>query len=91
MAKFADAFKSFWVGNALSQDLAVPFDRRYNHPAALSTSTYGVKRTELLKISFSWQMLLMKRNSFVYIFKFIQVTLLDLISNKLKLPFEPCG
>ncbi|KAG5540595.1 hypothetical protein RHGRI_020719 [Rhododendron griersonianum] len=41
VAKFADAFKSFWVGNALSQDLAVPFDRRYNHPAALSTSTYG--------------------------------------------------
>ncbi|KAH7845456.1 hypothetical protein Vadar_002249 [Vaccinium darrowii] len=73
VAKFAEAFKSFWVGDALSQDLAVPFDRRYNHPAALSTSTYGVKRTELLKISFSWQMLLMKRNSFVYVFKFIQL------------------
>ncbi|RVX19732.1 ABC transporter G family member 32 [Vitis vinifera] len=43
------------------------------HPAALSTFTYGVKRAELLKMSFSWQMLLMKRNSFIYIFKFTQL------------------
>ncbi|XP_052209796.1 ABC transporter G family member 32-like isoform X2 [Diospyros lotus] len=73
VAKFAEAFNKFWVGNALSQDLAVPFDRRYNHPAALSTSSYGVSRSELLKISFSWQMLLIKRNAPVYIFKFIQL------------------
>ncbi|GFS35362.1 pleiotropic drug resistance 4 [Actinidia rufa] len=72
VAKFAEAFKSFWVGSDLSRDLAVPFDGRYNHYAALSTSTYGVTRTELLKISFLWQMLLMKRSSFVYIFKFVQ-------------------
>ncbi|PSR91810.1 ABC transporter G family member 32 like [Actinidia chinensis var. chinensis] len=73
VAKFAEAFKSFWVGSDLSRDLAVPFDRRYNHYAALSTSTYGVTRTELLKISFLWQMLLMKRSLFVYIFKFAQL------------------
>ncbi|KAF5938926.1 hypothetical protein HYC85_023185 [Camellia sinensis] len=79
VARFAEAFQSFCVGSALSQDLAVPYDRRYNHPAALSTSTYGVKRTELLKISFSWQMLLMKRNSFVYIFKFVQLLLIVVI------------
>ncbi|KAA8525350.1 hypothetical protein F0562_007232 [Nyssa sinensis] len=79
VAKFAEAFQSFWVGSTLSQELAVPFDRRYNHPAALSTSTYGVKRLELLKIGFSWQMLLMRRNSFVYIFKFIQLLFIIMI------------
>lgn len=73
VAKFVEAFNSFRLGNALSQELSVEFDRHYNHPAALSTSTYGVKRFELLKFSFAWQMLLLKRNSFVYIFKFFQV------------------
>lgn len=76
VAKFVEAFNSFWLGNALSQEMTVQFDKRYNHPAALSTSNYGVKRAELLKISFSWQMLLLKRNSFVYIFKFFQLLLI---------------
>lgn len=73
VGKFAEAFYSYHTGQSLSKDLNIPFDRRYNHPAALSTSTYGMKRSELLKTSFNWQMLLMKRNSFIYIFKFIQV------------------
>ncbi|XP_059643285.1 ABC transporter G family member 32-like isoform X2 [Cornus florida] len=79
VARFAEDFKSFWVGSSLSKEMSCPFDRRYSHPAALSTSTYGVKRSELLKIGFSWQMLLIKRNSFVYIFKFIQLLFIILI------------
>ncbi|KAL5975200.1 hypothetical protein ACLOJK_031879 [Asimina triloba] len=71
--KFAEAFRSFQVGKRLLEELAIPFDRNYNHPAALSTSSYGIGRAELLKTSFSWQLLLMKRNLFVYVFKFIQV------------------
>lgn len=74
--KFAEAFRSYHVGKSLGDELDVPFDRRYNHPAALSTSQYGVARIELLKTSFDWQLLLMKRNSFIYVFKFIQVMLL---------------
>ncbi|CAI9267836.1 unnamed protein product [Lactuca saligna] len=45
----------------------------------LSTSTYGVNRMKLLKISFSWQMLLLKRDSFVYIFKYFQLMLVVII------------
>lgn len=75
VAKFAEAFRSYRAGRNLYEELEVPFDRRYNHPAALSTSSYGVKRSELLKTSFYWQKLLMKRNSFIYVFKFIQVSL----------------
>ncbi|XVE98241.1 hypothetical protein REPUB_Repub03eG0088700 [Reevesia pubescens] len=71
--KFAEAFRSYQTGKNLHEELSIPFDRRYNHPAALSTSHYGVKRSELLKTSFDWQMLLMKRNSFIYVFKFIQL------------------
>lgn len=73
MAKFVEGFQSFRVGNLLAQELAIKFDKRYNHPAALSSKSYGITRAKLLRISLSWQMLLLKRNSPVFIFKFIQV------------------
>lgn len=71
--KFVEGFQSFRVGNLLAQELAVPFDKEHSHPAALSTKTYGISRAKLLRISLSWQLLLLKRNSPVFIFKFIQV------------------
>ncbi|XP_023749630.1 ABC transporter G family member 32 [Lactuca sativa] len=71
--KFAEAFRSYRVGKNLVEELSVPFDKKYNHPAALSTSRYGVKRSELLKTSFNWQLLLMQKNSFIYVFKFVQL------------------
>lgn len=80
VTKFAEAFRSYRIGKNLSEELNIPFDRRYNHPAALSTSKYGMKRTELLKTGFDWQLLLMKRNSFIYIFKFLQLFLVSLIT-----------
>ncbi|KAM7275604.1 hypothetical protein ACFE04_017470 [Oxalis oulophora] len=73
--KIAKAFRSHQTGKSLFEKLAVPFDRIHNHPAALSTSRYGVKRSELLKTNYEWQKLLMKRNSFIYIFKFIQMSI----------------
>ncbi|XP_061993147.1 ABC transporter G family member 32 [Rosa rugosa] len=79
-AKFVEAFPSFQDGKNLSEELKVPFDKRYNHPAALATSLYGMKRKELLKTSFNWQVLLMKRNAFIYIFKFVQLLLVALIT-----------
>ncbi|KAK4388906.1 ABC transporter G family member 32 [Sesamum angolense] len=79
VAKFVEAFQSFRVGNSLVRELAIPFNKHYNHPAALSTKTYGITRAKLLRISFSWQMLLLKRNSPVFVFKFIQLLLIILI------------
>ncbi|XP_057799463.1 ABC transporter G family member 32-like [Salvia miltiorrhiza] len=78
-AKFVEGFQSFHVGNSLAQDLAIPFDKNYTHPAALSTKTYGISRAKLLRISLSWQMLLLKRNSPVFIFKIIQLLLIILM------------
>ncbi|ERM97050.1 hypothetical protein AMTRI_Chr05g64100 [Amborella trichopoda] len=80
VVKFVEAFRSFSVGRHLSEELAVPYDKRNNHPAALSTSNYGVRKSVLLKASFYWQMLLMKRNSFIYVFKFIQLFFVAVIS-----------
>ncbi|XP_019173606.1 PREDICTED: ABC transporter G family member 32-like [Ipomoea nil] len=78
-SKFVESFQSFHVGNSLANDLSIPFDKSYSHPAALSSRTYGVKRAELLKIGFQWQMLLLKRNAFVLVFKFTQLLLIILI------------
>lgn len=77
--KFVEGFQSFRVGNLLAQELAVPFDKENSHPAALSTKTYGISRAKLLRISLSWQLLLLKRNSPVFIFKFIQLLLIILM------------
>ncbi|XP_051148620.1 ABC transporter G family member 32 [Andrographis paniculata] len=78
--RFAESFKSSNIGRNLSEELNVPFDKSYSHPAALSSSKYGVKKMELLKTNYNWQLLLMKRNLFIYVFKFIQLLLVALIT-----------
>ncbi|KAG8051397.1 hypothetical protein GUJ93_ZPchr0001g32820 [Zizania palustris] len=77
--KFADAFHSFHVGRSIQNELSEPFDRTRSHPAALATSKFGVSRKELLKATIDRELLLMKRNAFMYIFKAVNLTLMALI------------
>ncbi|MFS7949276.1 hypothetical protein Hanom_Chr06g00569651 [Helianthus anomalus] len=69
---FLEVVKSNFLRSSLSRELAILFDMCHNHLAAIFTHTYGVKRVKLLKISFKWQMLLLKRESLVYTFKYFQ-------------------
>ncbi|KAI4355694.1 hypothetical protein L6164_004442 [Bauhinia variegata] len=78
--EFAEAFQSFQVGRIIREELAVPFDKNKNHRAALTTEKYGVNKKELLKANFSREYLLMKRNSFVYIFKLSQVFVMAVLA-----------
>lgn len=71
--EFSEAFYSFSVGKRLLDDLSQSYDRTKNHPAALKTTKYGIGRINMLKACFSREWLLMKRNSFVYVFKAAQV------------------
>uniref|UniRef100_A0A453NPU4 ABC transporter domain-containing protein n=1 Tax=Aegilops tauschii subsp. strangulata TaxID=200361 RepID=A0A453NPU4_AEGTS len=64
----------------MGSELRVPFDRTRNHPAALTTSKFGISKMELLKACVSREWLLMKRNSFVYIFKIVQLIILGTIA-----------
>lgn len=75
VGEFSEAFQSFHVGKKLGDELAIPFDKSRSHPAALTTKTYGATKKELLKACISREFLLMKRNSFVYIFKLVQVSM----------------
>ncbi|KAJ8755161.1 hypothetical protein K2173_018959 [Erythroxylum novogranatense] len=78
--EFAEAFQSFHVGQKLANELSVPFDKTKSHPAALTTDKYGVGKLELFKTCLSRELLLMKRNSFVYIFKLTQLALVAIIA-----------
>ncbi|CAJ1951217.1 unnamed protein product [Sphenostylis stenocarpa] len=80
VTQFAEAFQSFHVGRRIGEELATPFDKSKNHPAALTTERYGVSKKELLKANISREYLLMKRNSFVYIFKLFQLTTLAILT-----------
>ncbi|EPS72117.1 hypothetical protein M569_02641, partial [Genlisea aurea] len=80
VARFAELFGSYKIGKSLAAGLNFPIDKHYDHPAALSSSKFGVKKMDLLKINFDWQLLLMKRNLFIYVFKFIQLLLVAMIT-----------
>ncbi|KAM3699205.1 hypothetical protein ACB098_05G008000 [Castanea mollissima] len=90
--EFAEAFQSFHVGRSIGDEVSVPYDKSKSHPAALTTNKYGVNKKELLKANFSREYLLMKRNSFVYIFKLTQLFMMALIAMTLflrtKMPRE---
>ncbi|XP_051142599.1 pleiotropic drug resistance protein 2-like isoform X2 [Andrographis paniculata] len=80
VSEFVDHFSSFHVGQKLSDDLAVPYDKAKAHPAALVTEKYGISNVELFKACLSREWLLMKRNSFLYIFKTFQITIMSIIT-----------
>ncbi|XP_044505622.1 ABC transporter G family member 39-like isoform X2 [Mangifera indica] len=80
VSDFVKGFNSFHIGQQIEFDLSVPFDKSRTHPAALVTEKYGLPNWELFKACFSREWLLMKRNSFVYIFKTTQITIMSLIA-----------
>ncbi|KAJ4749154.1 ABC transporter G family member 36 [Rhynchospora pubera] len=77
---FAEAFRSFHVGRAVEQDLAIPFDKSKSHRAALTTEKYGVGSKELFRACFDRQFLLMKRNMPIYLFKAFELGFLTLVT-----------
>ncbi|CAI0420674.1 unnamed protein product [Linum tenue] len=78
--EFSEAFQTFHVGRKIGDELSVPYDRSKSHPAALATKTYGVGMKELLKANFAREFLLIKRNSFVYVFKLTQILIIALLT-----------
>ncbi|XP_025885245.2 ABC transporter G family member 31-like [Solanum lycopersicum] len=69
----AEAFRNSRYCQDLKSSLSVPYDRSKSHHLALSKTKFAESRLELLKGCFSREMLLMSRNSFLYIFRTCQV------------------
>ncbi|KAK9939888.1 hypothetical protein M0R45_016568 [Rubus argutus] len=67
-------------GQRLGEELRVAYDKRNAHPAALVKEKYRISNMELFKACFAREWLLMKRNSFVYRFKTVQISIMATIS-----------
>ncbi|XP_061343431.1 pleiotropic drug resistance protein 1-like isoform X2 [Gastrolobium bilobum] len=78
--EFSEALQTFHVGRNLEEELATEFDKSMSHPAALTTQKYGLGKWELFKACLSREYLLVKRNSFVYIFKICQLAVMAIIA-----------
>ncbi|KAH9331544.1 hypothetical protein KI387_003652, partial [Taxus chinensis] len=77
--QFQQKFKLFHVGEMLTQELAKPYFKSKAGEAALSFKKYSLTKWELFKACFAREWLLMKRNSFIYVFKALQLFLLAFI------------
>ncbi|XP_020424974.1 pleiotropic drug resistance protein 1 [Prunus persica] len=86
--EFSEAMKSFHIGRKLGDELAIPFNKSEGHPAALATRKNGVNKKELFKACMDRQILLMKRNKFVYIFKLAQLIVAAFVTTTLFLRTE---
>lgn len=87
-SEFAEAFTSFEMGQNVAEDLRVPFEKSKAHRSALVKEKYGISRWQLFRACFSKEWLLMRRNSFVYIFKSTQLIILGIIAFTLFLRTE---
>ena len=70
---FSRKFKESPYGKKLDEELSETYDKSQSHKDALSFSVYSLSKWELFRICASREYLLMKRNSFIYIFKTTQV------------------
>jgi len=78
--EFVTHFKNYSIGQQLSEELGVPYDRAKTHPAALVKDKYGISKLELFKACFAREWLLTKRSAFIYIFKTTQIMIMSLIA-----------
>lgn len=85
VSEIAKAFQNSRFGKYVESTLATPFDKSKNHPSALAKTEYAVSKSELFKACFVREILLIKRHSFLYIFRTCQVCYFFLISSLLLL------
>lgn len=81
VTEFANRFKSFHIGMHLENQLSVPFDKSQGHRAAIVFKKYTVPKMELLKACWDKEWLLIKRNSFVYVSKTVQLIIVAIIAS----------
>ncbi|XVF71507.1 hypothetical protein PTKIN_Ptkin12aG0043400 [Pterospermum kingtungense] len=77
---FISAFKKFHIGQKLNEELRTPFNKCDSHKSALSFNIYSLGKWELLKACMAREWLLIKRNSFVHVFKSTQLVVIALIT-----------
>lgn len=77
--QFSQKFNQFHVGQKLKEELSKPFDKSKGDKTALSFSKYSLRKWELFNACLDREWLLMKRNSFVHVFKAVQLVVMAFI------------
>ncbi|KAK1422491.1 hypothetical protein QVD17_25636 [Tagetes erecta] len=85
VSEFSERFKNYHVGEKLHRELSVSYDKNQTHKAALVYKKYLVPRIELLKASWDKEVLLLKRNAIIYVFRTLQILFVAAISTTLYL------
>uniref|UniRef100_A0A803LXC5 ABC transporter domain-containing protein n=1 Tax=Chenopodium quinoa TaxID=63459 RepID=A0A803LXC5_CHEQI len=78
--QIAEAFKTSRFGKTVEDTLSAPYEKSRSHPLALSRTMFAVPKLELFKACFSREVLLIRRHSFLYIFRTCQVAFVGLIT-----------
>ncbi|KAJ0079524.1 hypothetical protein Patl1_23908 [Pistacia atlantica] len=73
-------FEESSLGKKLQEDLSMAFDKSKSHKDALSFYMYSISKWQLFKACMSREFLLMKRNSFIYVFKIVQILIIATIT-----------
>ncbi|CAI9101367.1 OLC1v1038673C1 [Oldenlandia corymbosa var. corymbosa] len=77
---FCEMFKETSYGKMLYQELSQPTVKSNDQKDALSFDVYSLPKWELFKACLRREFLLMKRNSFVYVFKAVQLFIIASIT-----------
>ncbi|KAM7280291.1 hypothetical protein ACFE04_007425 [Oxalis oulophora] len=71
--QFSQMFRESNLGRQLDEKLSKPYDKSQSDSKSLSFSKHSLGKWQLFKACMAREFLLMKRNSFVYVFKTVQV------------------
>ncbi|XP_058076795.1 pleiotropic drug resistance protein 3-like isoform X2 [Magnolia sinica] len=78
--QFSEKFRESCIGQKLDEELSKPYDMTQYHKSALSFSVYSLPKWELFKACMTRELLLMKRNAFVYIFNSTRLLIIALVT-----------
>ncbi|XP_058083528.1 pleiotropic drug resistance protein 3-like isoform X1 [Magnolia sinica] len=78
--QFSKKFKECDIGRKLNEELSKPYDKSHSNKTALAFSAFSLTKWELFKACMAREWLLMKRNSFVHVFKTAQLVIMAFIT-----------
>ncbi|WJX58198.1 ABC transporter G member 31 [Trifolium repens] len=78
--EIAEAFRNSRLGRYMDSLQAQPYDKSKCHPSALAKKKYAVSKLEVTKACFNREILLIKRHSFLYIFRTFQVAFVGFVT-----------
>ncbi|XP_073306955.1 pleiotropic drug resistance protein 3-like isoform X1 [Primulina huaijiensis] len=80
VSQFCELFETSYLGERLNQELSKQYDKSQSHENALSFSTCTISKWELFKACMAREVLLMKRNIPLYVFKTVQLIIIAFIT-----------